>query len=71
MKPFTTIAVVVFTLVAVLQLIRVVEGWDAAIAGVRVPVWASLVAAAFAALLAVMVWRENRRPVIPMQPTQG
>jgi hypothetical protein len=60
MKSFTTIAVVVFTLVAVLQLVRVVEGWDVAIGGVHVPVWASLVAAAFAALLAVMVWRENR-----------
>ncbi len=60
MKPFTTIATVVFTLVAVLQLVRVLEGWDVAIGGFHVPMWASLVAAAFAALLAVMVWRENR-----------
>ena len=60
MKPFTTIATIVFTLVAVLQLVRVLEGWDIAIGGFHVPMWASLVAAAFAALLAVMVWRENR-----------
>ena len=60
MKPFTTIATVVFALVAALQLVRVLEGWDVTIAGVHVPMWASLVAAAFAALLAVMVWRENR-----------
>jgi hypothetical protein len=60
MKPFTTIATIVFTLVAVLQLVRVLEGWDVAIGSFHVPMWASLVAAAFAALLAVMVWRENR-----------
>ena len=60
MKPFTTIAVVVFTLVAVLQLVRVLEGWDVAIGGFHVPLWGSIVAAAVAALLAVMVWRENR-----------
>jgi hypothetical protein len=45
----------------VLQLVRVLEGWDVAIGGFHVPMWASLVAAAFAALLAVMVWRENRK----------
>jgi hypothetical protein len=60
MKPFTTIATIVFTLVAVLQLVRVLEGWDVAIGSFHVPMWASVVAAAFAALLAVMVWRENR-----------
>ena len=60
MKPFTTIAMVVFTLVAVLQLVRVLEGWDVAIGSFHVPMWVSLVAAALAALLAVMVWRENR-----------
>jgi hypothetical protein len=60
MKPFTTIATVVFALVAALQLVRVLEGWDVTIGGVHVPMWASLIAAAFAALLAVMVWRENR-----------
>ena len=61
MKPFTTIATVVFALVAALQLVRVLEGWDVAIGNVHVPMWASLLAAAFAALLAVMVWRENRK----------
>ena len=60
MKPFTTIAMIVFTLVAVLQLVRVLEGWDVAIGSFHVPIWASVIAAAFAALLAVMVWRENR-----------
>jgi hypothetical protein len=59
MKPFTLAAVVVFTLVAVVQLLRVVLGWNVTIDGLVVPPWASLVACAVAALLAVMVWREN------------
>ena len=61
MKPFTTIAVVVFTAVALLQLLRVVLGWDVVINGFHVPLWGSIVAFAVATLLAVMVWRENRR----------
>ena len=62
MKPFTLAAVVVFTLVAVVQLLRVVLGWNVTIDGLVVPPWASLVACAVAAVLAVMVWRENRAP---------
>ncbi len=60
MKPFTTAAVIVFLVVAVVQLVRVIEGWVVTIDGFHVPPWVSLVACAFAALLAVMVWRENR-----------
>ena len=61
MKTFTMIAVVIFTLVAVLQLVRVLEGWDIAIGSFHVPIWVSILAAAVAALMAVMVWRENRK----------
>lgn len=60
MKPFTLIAVLVFSLVAALQLLRVALGWEITINGLVIPPWASLVAAALAAVLAVMVWRENR-----------
>jgi hypothetical protein len=61
MKPFTMIAVVVFTLVAILQLVRVVAGWDVAIAGFHVPIWASVIACVVAAGLAVMLAREAKR----------
>ena len=61
MKPFTAIAVAVFTLVAVLQLVRVMAGWEVTIAGVHVPAWASVVACLVAAGLAVMLAREARR----------
>jgi len=60
MKPFTTVAVVVFALVALVQLMRVVLGWDVSINGVHIPLWASLIASVVAAGLAVMVSREAR-----------
>ena len=61
MKPFTTFAVVVFSLVALLQLLRVTLGWDVNVAGVSVPVWASVIACVVAATLAIMLRREMRR----------
>ena len=60
MKPFTTVAVVVFALVALVQVLRVVLGWDVSINGVHIPLWASLIASVVAAGLAVMVSREAR-----------
>ena len=63
MKPFTTIAVVVFALVALLQLLRVIAGWEVVINGIAIPVWASVVAFVVAATLAVMLWREAHRSV--------
>lgn len=60
MKPFTLLAVVVFTLVSLAQLLRVVLDWTVVINGITIPPWVSLVAFAVAGLLAVMVWREHR-----------
>lgn len=60
MKPFTNIAVAVFALVALLQLLRVVLGWDVVIGGVAIPAWASVVAFLVAATLAFMLRRELR-----------
>ena len=61
MKPFTHLAIAVFALVALLQLVRVVMGWPVSIAGVSIPAWASVVAFLVAATLAVMLHRELRR----------
>ena len=60
MKPFTTIAVVVFSLVALLQLLRVALAWDVTVNGIAIPVWFSVIACVFAAALAFMVRREAR-----------
>lgn len=61
MKPFTTIAVIVFSLVAVLQLLRVALGWEITVNGAHVPLWASVIAGLVAALLAFSLWRETRQ----------
>ena len=61
MKPFTRLAVVVFSLVALVQLLRVVLGWEVSIAGAAIPAWASVIAFLVATTLAVMVQRELRR----------
>ena len=60
MKPFTTLAVVVFALVALLQLVRVAMGWAITVNGVAIPLWASVVFAVLAATLSVMLRREER-----------
>ena len=59
MKPFTTVAVVVFALVALLQLLRVVLGWEITVNGILIPLWASVIACVIAATLAFMLWRET------------
>ncbi len=60
-KPFTTIAVIVLSLIALLQLLRFVLRWEVTLNGAIVPVWLSGVAFVVAGALAVMVWRETRR----------
>lgn len=60
MKPFTNIAVVVFALVALLQLLRVALGWDVTINGTLIPPWASVIACVVAATLAFKVRHEMR-----------
>jgi hypothetical protein len=59
-KPFTTVAIGVFTLVALAQLLRVVLAWEVRVGAVFIPFWVSAIACLIAATLAVMVWRENR-----------
>jgi len=60
LKPFTNVAIVVFALIALLQLLRVVLGWEVTINGFVVPLWASVVACIVAAALALMLRRESR-----------
>jgi hypothetical protein len=57
-KPYTLIAVVLLSLIALLQLLRFTLGWEVMVNGISIPVWASLIAFLVAAGLAVMVWRE-------------
>jgi hypothetical protein len=60
MKPFTVIAIVVFSLIAILQLTRFILGWEVSVNGVIIPVWVSGIGFVIAGGLAVMLWRETR-----------
>jgi len=62
LKPFTTIAVVVFSIVALVHLLRIAFAWQVMVAGISVPIWVSVVAVAGAAVLAFMLWHETRGP---------
>jgi hypothetical protein len=57
-KPYTIVAVVLLSLIAVMQLLRFTLGWEVMVNGISIPVWASGIAFLVAGGLAVMVWRE-------------
>jgi hypothetical protein len=57
-KPFTTIAVAIFTLVAIAHLTRLFVGWEVIVSGYVIPTWWSAVGLFIAGALALMVWRE-------------
>ena len=60
MKPFTTIAVVIFAVIAIAHLLRLFEGWEVTVVGFVIPVWWSGLGLVIAGGLALMVWRESR-----------
>jgi len=60
-KPFTIIAIIVFSLVALLQLLRFILGWEVTVSGVSIPLWASAIAFVVAGGLALMVSMETRK----------
>lgn len=60
MKPVTLTAAILFSLIALMQLLRFILNWEVIVNGVIVPVWVSGVAFVIAAGIAVMLWREAR-----------
>ncbi|MEO8717455.1 MAG: hypothetical protein ABI423_04465 [Burkholderiales bacterium] len=60
MKPFATLAVLVLSLVALLQLLRAFFGWEVTVNGIFIPLWASVIACLLAAALAFALWGETR-----------
>jgi hypothetical protein len=61
MKPFSTIAAVVFALVALAHLLRLIYNWQVVFNGWNVPMWLSWVGLIVAGALSALVWREARR----------
>ena len=60
-KPFTTVAVVLFALMALAHLLRLLFGWEVTVNSMVVPKWASGPGLLITAWLALMLWREARR----------
>ena len=61
MKLFTTVAAVIFALVAFIHLLRLFLGWEVTLNGIVVPMWVSVLGLVVAAGLAVMLLREARK----------
>ena len=60
MKPFTTIAVIVFALICLVHIIRLIMGWEVRVNNIDIPSWVSIVGALISGLLPVMLWKENK-----------
>ena len=60
-KPFTTVAAIIFAVVALVHLLRLVYGWVVSIAGGDVPMWASVPGLVIAGVLAAGLWWESRK----------
>ena len=61
MKPFTTLAILVFALVALAHLYRLIRPFDVVVGSHQLPNWISIVGLVVAGGLSFMLWRENRR----------
>ena len=61
MKPFTTLAIATFSLIALVHLYRLIRPFEVVVDGAAVPQWASIVGLVVAAGLALMLHREARR----------
>ena len=61
MKPFTTLAIVIFALIALIHLVRLIRPFEVVVHNFVVPQWISAVGLIVAGGLAFMLWRESRR----------
>ena len=61
MKPFTTVAVFMLALLALVHLFRLIRGLEIVVNGNTVPLWVSAIVAIVAAFLSLMIWRESKR----------
>ncbi len=61
MKPFTRIAVIVFSLVALMHLLRLLFSSEVTVNSSVIPMWVSVLGFLVAGALAVMLWREARK----------
>jgi len=61
MKPVTTIVVILLGVISLAQLLRLIFRVNIVANGVTIPVWLSIFGCIIPAVLAFMLWRENRK----------
>jgi hypothetical protein len=59
MKPGTTLAMLVFLLIAVVHVLRILGDWEVVINGRAIPEWTSILGIIIAGGLAFLLWRES------------
>jgi len=60
MKPFSSIAAVIFSILSLAHLLRLVFHWEVIVNGFVLPQWVSVPACILSGALAFMLWREAR-----------
>ena len=60
MKPVTTIAVLLLVAISIAHLLRLILQVDIVANGMNIPIWLSILGCIVPAVLAFMLWRENR-----------
>jgi len=61
MKPVTAIVVILLSAISIAQLLRLILQVNVIANGVTIPIWLSIFGCIIPAVLAFMLWRENRR----------
>jgi hypothetical protein len=61
MKPVTTIVVIILIVISIAQLLRLIFQVEIIAAGFHIPVWLSIFGFIIPAVLALLLWRENRK----------
>jgi hypothetical protein len=61
MKPVTTIVTILFMGISVAHLLRLIFQVEMTVGGFRMPVWLSIFGFIVPLVLALMLWRENRK----------
>jgi hypothetical protein len=60
-KPGTTIVVILLSAISIAQLLRMIFQVNVVANGVNIPIWLSIFGCIIPAVLAFMLWRENRK----------
>ena len=74
MKPVTTIVVLLLIAISIAHLLRLIFQGEIIIGGFHIPVWLSIFGCIVPAILALMLWRENReefnKEITPLKITK-